>query len=144
MFLEKLQVLKTDNRYMWLENKPKTTCGGCEHNGSCGVSSLAKVFKFNRDNTLKLKNDIQAKTNDWVEITISDSVILKSSFLIYMLPLLSLILGAILFQTLFSTEPASIIGALLGLFISTLIIKNRTFNILLQDILKPSIIKVIQ
>ena len=144
MLLEKLKVLKVDGQYMWLENKPKTTCGSCQHNGSCGVSSLAKVFKFNKNNVLKLKNTIKAKQDDWVEIAIDDSVILKSSFLVYLLPLLALVLGALILNAIFKTEMASIIGAAIGVFISTLIIKNRTFNLVLQDILNPSIVKIIQ
>jgi len=144
MLLERLKVLKTDQRYMWLENKPQSACGSCQHGGSCGVSTLSKVFNFNRNNILKLQNHIKAKQDDWVEITIPDSVLLKSSFLVYLVPLLAMIVFAIVAKLLFQTELSSIVGAIMGLFLSALVIKNRTFNVVLQEIIKPKISKVIQ
>ncbi len=144
MIFEKLKVVKCDDQYMWLEVNPKTACGSCHHNGQCGVSSLAKVFKFNKDNNLKLKKTINVEKNDWVEISIPDQVLLKSSFLVYFVPVISMIIFSIVFKLIYNTEFSSISGAVLGLIVSTLIIRKRSLNITLQGLVKPEIVKLIQ
>ncbi len=144
MIFEKLKVIKCDDHYMWLEVNPKTACGSCHHNGQCGVSSLAKVFKFNKDNSLKLKKTINVNKNDWVEISISDQLLLKSSFLVYFVPIISMIIFSLVFHLIYGTELSSIAGAALGLIVSTVIIRKRSLNITLQGLLNPKIVKSIQ
>lgn len=49
-----------------------------------------------------------------MELGISEGRLLLSAALVYCVPLVGLLFGAAIFQTLFSTDLAAVIGALLG------------------------------
>jgi len=103
-----------------VETQRKTTCGGCAATNTCGTSVLAKVFGQKRT-ILTVRNPIGADAGEQVILGLPEASLPKASFLLYILPLLSLLIFSLLgewawglfFAT--STEPAAIVCGLLGL-----------------------------
>lgn len=60
-----------------------SACGDCSSCGGCEVKTI----------NVDLKNDIDAKVGDFVELEYDNSIFLKSTILVYLFPLIMLIVG---------------------------------------------------
>ncbi|MCG8426642.1 MAG: SoxR reducing system RseC family protein [Chromatiales bacterium] len=121
MIEEPAVVIDNDGDFSRVETQRKTTCGGCAANNTCGTSVLAKVFGQKRT-VLIVQNTIGAQPGEQVILGLPDASLPKASFLLYILPLLSMLLFALAGEWLaqvnhLSTiaEPAAILCGLLGL-----------------------------
>jgi sigma-E factor negative regulatory protein RseC len=99
-----------------------SACAGCEARGACQVNGDKKLL-------VEVKNDLDAKIGDTVEISMPSGSVLKVSLLVYALPILGLILGALsggawagVFHI--SSTPASLIGAGAGLAVSVIVLRR--------------------
>ena len=91
-------------------------CASCGSRDSCGVHG-------NQERIIELTNSLQALTGDRVEISIPEGSLLKLSFLVYFMPILALVIGALLGDSLarFAGSPSSlppVLGGAVALFIS--------------------------
>ena len=109
----------------------KSSCEACSINKGCGTSVLASVLG-KRSLELSVRNDIGASVGDNVIVGIPDSVILRGSILIYLVPVLTLLLGAI-FGTIVSPQLnladgfvaiSGILGLLLGFLFARSILQK--------------------
>lgn len=122
MIEESAIVTATEGEFARVETQRATSCGSCEAKRSCGTSALAKVFG-NRRTVVEVLNPIGAVSGDRVIVGLDESVLTRASFLFYIVPLLLLLAGGIVGQSIAeqfnyqSTEPLSIVGGLLGLLI---------------------------
>jgi sigma-E factor negative regulatory protein RseC len=93
-------------------------CGQCSSEKGCGSGKLAQLF-CTRPRQFTVLNESKASVGDEVQITLNDGVLLRSSMLIYALPLALLLAGGIL-GSHWATDPANrdgpaAVGSLLGL-----------------------------
>ncbi len=115
-------VIKCTGEFADVETERKSSCGGCSANVVCGTAVLAKVFGRRRS-IVRVVNSIEAKEGDMVVVGLQDGVLVRSSFVFYIVPIITMIAGAILSEVfagrlgLTITEPISIIGGLLGLML---------------------------
>ncbi len=122
MIEERAIVKEIHGEFARVETQRATSCGSCEAKNACGTSALAKVFG-NRRTVVDVLNPINAVAGEWVVVGLDESVLTRTSFFFYIIPLFSLFTGAVLGQWmaeqigLLSTEPLSIISGLLGLLI---------------------------
>lgn len=65
-----------------------SACAQCKSRGSCDVSK--------REMLIEVKNDLQAKEGDLVEVSVPEGTVVKLSFLVYIMPIIALIIGAFL------------------------------------------------
>jgi sigma-E factor negative regulatory protein RseC len=120
MIEETARVVSVDREFALVETEQRASCGSCQSQSSCGTSLLAGLFK-RRHNQLKVLNPVYAKPGEQVIIGLQEQALLKISVLAYLLPLLTMILGATLTQGLagyliLSTgELPQVVGGLLGL-----------------------------
>jgi len=117
---EKAIVLSSADGIAQVETQRYSTCGGCSVQAGCGTDMLARVFG-NRRNRLSVLNPVDAKPGDRVIIGFDEHTLVKASLIVYLVPLLSLILGAVTGQLgaqrmdLASPELAGIFGGFTGL-----------------------------
>lgn len=103
-----------------VEIRRQTACGGCQAGGACGTSLIAQLFE-RRINFLSVDNAAAAVPGDRVVIGLDDSVLQRASFIVYALPLIGLLLGALFGEMLAeifraaSREPLAIFMGLLGM-----------------------------
>ena len=64
-----------------------SACAHCESRGACHVTEGGAML-------IEVTNDLQAKVNDHVEISVPGGSLLKLSLLVYFVPILALIAGA--------------------------------------------------
>ncbi len=86
-------------------------CGRCHEEGGCGGQQLTQMFCGPK--TWQVANSIDAQVGDRVLICIEEGALRQTANLMYVLPLLCLILGALLGHHFFG-ELQAIVGALLG------------------------------
>ncbi|HIJ22578.1 MAG: hypothetical protein HON68_02570 [Gammaproteobacteria bacterium] len=82
-------VVAIDAEYTWVETRRQGGCGGCEGEGSCGVSTLSKVIG-KRASKVPVENPLNAKTGDEVTISLSENGLITATAKLYLLPLLLL------------------------------------------------------
>lgn len=70
-------------------------CGQCSSDKGCGSGKLGQLF-CTRLRQFKVINEAKASVGDEVQITLQDGVLLRSSMLIYALPLSLLLAGGML------------------------------------------------
>jgi sigma-E factor negative regulatory protein RseC len=65
-----------------------SACTHCKSRGACQFSEGKAML-------IEVPNDLQAKINDHVEISVPEGALLKLSLLVYFVPILALIAGAL-------------------------------------------------
>ena len=99
-------------------------CGLCGKTQGCGNSIWAKIFSHKR-NKLSIKNNIGVKVGDRVMLTIEENYLLRSSLLLYGLPLLFLFIGMVFMDTI--TQKNSdlwvLVGAIFGMLSGLILVK---------------------
>lgn len=120
-----------------------SACHGCAAQGVChtlGGGSDARVT---------VKNDLNAKAGDVVELCIRESSLVSASFIVYMVPVAALFAVAALAGCLarrwgWDPEASSAAGAVVGLVLSLFGI--RLFHPVLDryEALKPSITRIVR
>jgi sigma-E factor negative regulatory protein RseC len=71
----------------------RSACGSCAGNAGCGTSVIARLFG-RRETLLRAQDNIGVGPGDRVVIGLPESALLEASFLAYLVPLLSMIGGA--------------------------------------------------
>jgi sigma-E factor negative regulatory protein RseC len=101
-----------------VEAKQGGGCGHCSSANGCNGGKLSQLF-CSSPRRFKVKNPTRAQVGDEVELRLADGVLLRSSVILYLLPLSlmlsSSILGAHLSPDLVSRDGYAVTGALLGL-----------------------------
>ena len=122
MVTEQGIVQKTFNKKAMVSVQPSSACATCDSRDACDVLS-------DRDILIEVANDIDAKIDDLVEISVSTHSLLKLSLLIYLLPVAALIVGACAGGTwarFFHMQSglASILGGVFAMCITFLVLKR--------------------
>ncbi len=118
MICESGRVSKLDGSWAWIETMQMSACTSCSAKKGCGQSALGSVFSGKRHLVKVSVPDAMSDiaVNDKVELAIDELVMLRSSVMVYLLPLLSMVIGALIFSHLYATDDdwAAILGALVG------------------------------
>lgn len=117
MIEEQGVVVETDGQMAAVASHSAGNCGGCKVSEGCGTASLARFFQ-RRARILWVRNPVAAQAGDQVIIGLDESVLLRSAWLAYAVPVLGLLLGAILGDRFASTgakEPMALVFGLTGL-----------------------------
>ncbi|KAF0206385.1 MAG: sigma-E factor negative regulatory protein [Gallionellaceae bacterium] len=101
-----------------VEAKGGGGCGNCDSEKGCGSGKLSQMF-CSKPRQFKVHNEADARVGDEVQITLPDGVLLRSSIIMYVMPL-SLLLSGGMLGSHWASDTASrdiyaSIGSLLGL-----------------------------
>jgi sigma-E factor negative regulatory protein RseC len=97
---------------------PTTTsgCGGCKSRSSCGVSGLGKYFSNTRK-SIEVSCDTSIRAGDELQLSMSESDLLKAGLLVYLLPVVLSLVGAGVASSMGFGDIGAVLGMTLG-FIS--------------------------
>lgn len=105
----------------WAVVEPASSggCSSCSASGGCGTASLARFFG-QRKQQHYAHNPINAKPGDQVVMGLEEKALLTSSLMMYLVPLLAMIMGAIFFSQWFAEslqgqDAAALVGSVVGL-----------------------------
>ena len=134
MIEETARVVECQDRFAWVETNRRSACDSCSMNKGCGSGLISQIFTDKRAR-LKVLNRIQASVGDSVLIGINEAALLSGSFLIYMLPILSLLgfalLGELMAAQLLieNSELLAIPFGVFGLVLALWWVRRRTSNL---------------
>ena len=125
MIEETAVVTKKLNSEVQLEIERRTACGICGQTRGCGNATFGKMLGH-QQGVITAQNTIDANVGDRVVVGIEEKVFLNATFLLYVLPLIAMFVGAGLAELLFDQEFLVILGAIIGLFLGFLGVKKYT------------------
>ena len=124
-----------------LEIERKIACGLCGQTRGCGNSIWGKVFAH-QSTAFKAQNRINAKVGDSVIVGINEKALLKSALLLYILPLATMLIGAILATQIQDKNVYAMLGALAGLLLGFLWVKGHTMSSSYFKLQQPVILRL--
>ena len=143
MATEKGVVVKIDATTAWITTTKTSACEGCAAKSSCTVLGGGKEME------VEAINDIGARVGQNVVVHFQTSPLLKATFLLYVLPILFLILGAFLGDqaaphfAMDSSTGAVIVGlAFFG--VSILFVKSKGNKLAQKDAYRPKIVRILK
>ena len=132
MIEEQAVVIKASKERVTLEVVRDKPCGLCGQVRGCGNSIWGKIFSH-QSGHIETRNDLNAKLGDVVILGIDETLMLKSSLMLYGVPLLLMFLGMVIANSFAKEmlELYTLVGAVTGLFFGVVMIK-RVINERLQ------------
>lgn len=130
MIEEHAVVIAVERDVASLEVVRRSACGLCGQTRGCGISLFGRLFGH-RSHVFKAENSIHAKAGDHVIVAIEEHALLNSALMLYGIPLMTLLLGAILGHVIFpgdsvQSDVQSLIGAVVGLLLGLGWVKGHT------------------
>lgn len=117
MIEEQVRVIKSHQGYILVESLSNNACGACAVKAGCG-QQLLPHFGRNQALRIKVNKNNSLNIDDQVIIGIDERALIKSSILVYGLPLISFILMVLGTHTFLEfSEPLVVIAGLCGLMI---------------------------
>ena len=128
MLTETGRVVGIETDGIWVETIRRSTCGTCSAQKGCGHGLLNRISEGKRGYVRALPGDQSVedyKVDDQVLISIPEEVILRGSFIAYILPLLSMLTGAMAVSHFFAGQPdlLAVVGAAGGLALGFILVR---------------------
>ncbi|HDN26180.1 MAG TPA: Fis family transcriptional regulator [Thioploca sp.] len=146
MLEERGVVVEVNEQFAVVQTTRTSLCGQCAANKGCGTASLSQMLGQKSTN-ITVVNHKGAKVGDKVVIGLEEQALLKSSLLLYLLPLLGLFAGAIGYEMLAAyvqfprSEILTVLAGLLGLLAGFLWVKRVIVKMSEDTRLIPVILK---
>ncbi|NRB37501.1 MAG: SoxR reducing system RseC family protein [Pseudomonadales bacterium] len=136
MICETGRVTAIEGSWVLVETFQISSCKSCSAKAGCGQSVLGSVFSGKRHQVRVSIGDFseQLKINDQVELAIDDDIMLRSSVMVYLLPLFAMIVGAVAGPGIFtflSGDMPALLGAAAGFILACLAL--RAFSVANAD-----------
>ena len=127
MIEEEAIVISKDRGFAEVDIIRTKPCGLCGKTQGCGNSIWGKVFSFKK-RKIQIRNNINAKVGEKVKLIIEENYLLKTSLLLYGVPLFFLFGGMIAFEYFFEAANDLVVffGGALGLSIGIILLKFIT------------------
>ena len=136
-------VIRLEGRDALVESAQGGGCGNCDSENGCGSGKLAQFF-CSEPRRFRVRNDANAQVGTLVEVTLADGVLLRSALLMYILPLVLLVLGAVLgmqwAHDAASSDAYAAIGGLIGLVSSLGLVKILSLRRRFSSVAQPVIL----
>lgn len=148
MLEEEGVVLAVNGDIAEVVTRKKSACGSCAARSGCGTSLVESLFP-GRLRSFPARNDVRAQEGDRVVIGLDESALQTASLLIYLVPLLGLIGGAILGSWLGSgvvgghTEQFSAMGGIGGFFVSLGAVRRYSDMLSRKQVFQARVLRVI-
>lgn len=119
----------------------KVACGLCGQTRGCGNSIWGKLFSH-KATSFKAQNRINAKVGESVIVGIDESAVMKSALLLYMVPLATMMTGALLIAQLSNSDLVAMLGAAIGLVVGYFWVKGHTSGRIYYQSHQPTILRL--
>ena len=113
MIEEQGRVVATEPGLVWVETQRQSACDSCESRTGCGHSVLARLGS--KTVHLQALCDFNVEVADLVMVGVPEQVLLKSSFLAYLMPLITMLGAALIANSWWGSDAAVAGAAILGL-----------------------------
>lgn len=107
-----------------LEIERRTACGLCGQKRGCGNATWGKLLGHN-SHSFTAENPVNANVGDSVVVGIDEQAVLNSTFYLYVVPLIAMLIGTVLADSFFNNQFYVILGAAVGLVLGFLWVKGH-------------------
>lgn len=115
MITESGKVVAVDGDRVWVQTIRNSACQSCSARHGCGQRALASATG-GRANQIRVSNRLDARVGDDVMLAIDEAALLRASLLVYALPLLLMVAGAVIGHQLSQGgDLAAMAGSVAGL-----------------------------
>jgi len=127
MIEEEAIVISKDGEFAEVDIIRTKPCGLCGKTQGCGNSIWGKIFSFQK-RKIKIQNNINAKVGEKVKLLIEENYLLKTSLLLYGVPLFFLFGGMIVSEYFLevANDLAVFLGGVLGFLVGIILLKFIT------------------
>ena len=122
MLTESGRIVGIEADSLWVETIRRSTCGACKAQKGCGHGLVNRIADGKRGYIRALPGSRSLEhynIGDHVLISIPEEVILRGSFIAYLLPLIAMLAGAVIGGTPLAGGKATVFGAILGSILLT-------------------------
>lgn len=134
-------VLAVDVDGVWIATQRKSTCGSCSAKLACGQGLLNSMSADQKPHTIKVHTDLELREGEQVTLLISQQSLVRSAFLVYMLPLLAMFMAAFGADSLNASEPWIIFAAVLGFASGAVAVRLYSERYMSQGAVQPIVRK---
>lgn len=135
-------IIRLQGKDALVESTQGGGCGNCDSENGCSSSKLSQLF-CSEPRRFLVRNDADAPVGTLVQVTLPDGVLLHSALLMYILPLVLLMFGALAgaqwAHYASSSDAYSAIGGLIGLISGFVVVKFITSRRRLSSVAQPVI-----
>lgn len=150
MIKETGRVVAVEDAAIWVETIRQSTCQSCSVQKGCGHGILANLSAGRQHHVRALPgqfNLVDIQIDDQVEISIPERLLVMGALTVYLLPLLSLLAGAVLAtywlpEALLNTDAVGFIGAAVGFCLGLFGVKCHSRLHRDDDRLQPVVIAI--
>ncbi|MBX9714257.1 MAG: SoxR reducing system RseC family protein [Pseudomonadaceae bacterium] len=143
MIEESGRVVALDEGAVWVQTLRKSTCSSCSANAGCGQGLLDKLAISGHRGNVRALTDLQLAVGDEVVIGVREELLLRSAVQVYLLPLLALLGGGFIAQSLELSEPLSILLGLGALLVAGLLVRWRSLRVADDPRLQPVVVRAL-
>ena len=127
MIEQKATVLRSDESTIWLQAERQSTCDKCQMKKGCGTGLLSEHVG-RRFSTIAVPKRQAVEPGQKMNVSIPEEALLHGAFMMYLLPILFMFMGAVISRFIFANELLEIIGGLAGLMFGFYWVKTRLKN----------------
>ncbi len=124
-----------------LEVVRKKACGLCGQTRGCGNAIWGKLFAH-KQASFKAENNINAQVGDHVIVGIDERAVMKSALYLYVVPLVTMLAGAILASQIVRSDLVAIVGAIVGLVGGFVWVKGHASGHAYYKMHQPTILRL--
>lgn len=117
-------VTKRFDDHVMLEIERRTACGLCGQKRGCGNATWGKLLGHD-SHEFAADSAIDVNVGDSVVVGIDERIVLSSAFYLYVAPLFTMLLGAVMADTLLDNEIYVMLAAALGLLLGFAWVKGH-------------------
>ena len=116
MITEMAEVLRIEGNKILVRINPAQGCAGCAQKSGCGTGMLQSWLNPVQRMWVPIESDLQERVEagQWVELCVEEGGFVRSSVLVFLLPMLGLVLGAWVGQNL-GQDATAVLGGIAGL-----------------------------
>lgn len=135
-------IIRLEGNEALVESAQGGGCGNCESASGCGTGKVSQLFMKSR--RFRVLNEGNAQVGTLVQVALREGVLLRSALLIYMLPLLLLLGGALAglhwSKALVDNDLNSAVGGLMGLLLGFILVRVISLRRPLLSVARPVIL----
>jgi sigma-E factor negative regulatory protein RseC len=124
MIEESARVVAVEQGAVWVETLRRSTCSACSANAGCGQGLMERLGVGQRRGYVRALCREPLQVGDQVVIGIGEALLVRSSLLVYLLPLLGLFAAGLLAEWLALDESFVILAALAGFALPWLLVRR--------------------
>jgi sigma-E factor negative regulatory protein RseC len=132
-------VIALDGLYALVRTEQQGGCGRCNEPGGCGGNNLVQMMCSSSAREYRVLNPDGAKVGEIVTVSISEGVVGRSALIIYVVPLVSFVVGALLVGLFSSSNWLAVLGSGVCGGLSWMIVRRIQRAVALDARFYPSI-----